>query len=91
MNQERSRLQLYNTLTASQQRDKIPNKCLKYNQAIWCWDSNSGAYRNVEYLFSVVTPGPLWPRELVLVSVLYTGQIELFNHLLILKTFKYGK
>ena len=33
-------------------------------------------------------PVPLWPRVVVPVRVLSMGQIELFNHLLYLKSFK---
>ena len=45
---------------------------------IWWWDSSSRTSGSVEYPFMPLLPGPLWPRVVVLVKVLSTGQIDLF-------------
>ena len=46
---------------------------------IWWYISSSGDLGCVEYLFTAITPGPLWPGVVVPVRVAYMDQINLLK------------
>ena len=49
---------------------------------IWCWGSNSGDLRSLEYTFIVITPRFTLTQNCNICSVLSMGQIDLFKNYL---------